>query len=163
MEVILPEMSMDKISNDLRYLTEILSKNGYEKSEGLLGGEYGYGAYFENETFMMHPYCWCELDDCPWCCPCVCPEEAYVYQVNEVAVEFENWINADLSERNTIVLPDLQCDRCREGREAAPNFLHKKSGSTIFWYKYIGRSMKTNIKGNWVDIFNDCLESIVTR
>ena len=26
-----------------------------------------YGSDFENETFMVHRYCWCEEDDCPWC------------------------------------------------------------------------------------------------
>ena len=26
-----------------------------------------YGTDFENETFMMHRFCWCEKDDCPWC------------------------------------------------------------------------------------------------
>lgn len=26
-----------------------------------------YGIAYENQTFMMHPYCWCDEDDCPWC------------------------------------------------------------------------------------------------
>jgi hypothetical protein len=26
-----------------------------------------YGTTVENAWFMMHPFCWCELDDCPWC------------------------------------------------------------------------------------------------
>ncbi len=26
-----------------------------------------YGTRFENDVFMMHPYCWCEKKDCPWC------------------------------------------------------------------------------------------------
>ena len=32
-----------------------------------LGDEMGYGVHFENDTFEMHPYCWCESDDCPQC------------------------------------------------------------------------------------------------
>lgn len=26
-----------------------------------------YGTDFENDAFMMHPYCWCEKDSCLWC------------------------------------------------------------------------------------------------
>lgn len=31
------------------------------------GEDYQYGANIDNEIFMMHPYCWCEKDDCRWC------------------------------------------------------------------------------------------------
>jgi hypothetical protein len=36
------------------------------------GGEWAekYGTAFENDEFMMHPYCWCEEDECPWCGGC---------------------------------------------------------------------------------------------
>lgn len=27
----------------------------------------GYGVTVDNEKFEMHPYCWCESDECPWC------------------------------------------------------------------------------------------------
>jgi len=30
---------------------------------------YGYGITYENDVFMMHPYCWCEEENCPWCNP----------------------------------------------------------------------------------------------
>lgn len=26
-----------------------------------------YGAHFENDTFEMHPYCWCDEETCPQC------------------------------------------------------------------------------------------------
>ena len=26
-----------------------------------------YGTTIDNDTFMMHPYCWCERDECLWC------------------------------------------------------------------------------------------------
>ena len=26
-----------------------------------------YGVDYENDVFMMHPFCWCEQEDCPWC------------------------------------------------------------------------------------------------
>ena len=72
-QIVLPECSEDKISADLRYLTQVLEGQGEDISGGLLGGKFGYGAYFENDTFMMHPYCWCEQDNCPWCMGCTCP------------------------------------------------------------------------------------------
>lgn len=32
-----------------------------------LGGENGYGVDYENDVFMMHPYCWCDQENCRWC------------------------------------------------------------------------------------------------
>ena len=29
-----------------------------------------YGTTFENDVFLMRPYCWCDLGDCPWCTAC---------------------------------------------------------------------------------------------
>ena len=26
-----------------------------------------YGTSIDNEWFMMHPFCWCESETCPWC------------------------------------------------------------------------------------------------
>jgi len=27
----------------------------------------GYGVDINNDIFMMHPYCWCDNESCPWC------------------------------------------------------------------------------------------------
>lgn len=37
-----------------------------------------YGATYENDVFLMRPYCWCEADDCRWCSEdaCGCPHPA---------------------------------------------------------------------------------------
>lgn len=62
---------MEGISNELYELTEYITKKKFNnkwQGGGLLGGEYGYGVDFENDTFMMHPFCWCEKEDCGWCC-----------------------------------------------------------------------------------------------
>jgi hypothetical protein len=32
-----------------------------------------YGVNFENETFSIHRYCWCEEENCPWCGPLEAP------------------------------------------------------------------------------------------
>lgn len=165
--IVLPECSDDKISEDLRYLTDVLRKLGADTSEGLLGGTNGYGAYFENDVFMMHPYCWCEQDDCPWCVGCTC-HDVYIYYVDGKEVDFRTWINAPAARRTDKLISESRCAYCRDEIKRAPNFLHKPSGTTISWYKYIGRGMDINLYGNadlnehgdWVTIFNDCLESL---
>ena len=114
-KLILPERSEDYVSDGLRYLTEVLCVNKIgDDTDGMggLGGHYGYGVDFENDTFMLHPFCWCERDDCAWC-------------------------NGE-----------------------APNFQHKKSGSTVNWYKWIGRSMDVDLHAQWEGIMQDCLLSV---
>lgn len=44
----------------LRDLAEKASTEDGEWSEK-------YGTNIENDVFMMHRFCWCESDDCPWC------------------------------------------------------------------------------------------------
>jgi len=67
LEIVLPERSEDSISESLRELTRQICLKTDDDGSGGLGGEYGYGCNFENNIFMMHRYCWCERDDCPWC------------------------------------------------------------------------------------------------
>jgi hypothetical protein len=26
-----------------------------------------YGTRIDNDILMIHPFCWCEMEDCPWC------------------------------------------------------------------------------------------------
>lgn len=67
-KIILPPIDDDYLSSALRLLTERIAKTHPESlSHGLLGGEYGYGANYVNKIFIMHPYCWCEQDECGWC------------------------------------------------------------------------------------------------
>lgn len=81
---------------------------------------------------MMHPFCWCEGADCPWCRACTC-----------LAGE-----------------PD--CDNCVNPpapEDYAPNFLFKPTGGSVRWYKYIGRGMR--IDGEIPHTFvATCLESL---
>lgn len=55
------------ITDLMRQLTKAIAKAGIDISSGALGGEYGYGAYYQNEVFEMRPYFWddctCELQD----------------------------------------------------------------------------------------------------
>ena len=58
--IILPPTASSDIDMDLVELTKYLVKtgNGGENNGGIgLGGRFGYGTTFENDTFMMHEFC----------------------------------------------------------------------------------------------------------
>jgi hypothetical protein len=65
--IVLPRREMDIVAEGLEQLTEALAKAGYDISGGFLGGEFGYGGYYDSPLWTMRPFCWCEKDDCPWC------------------------------------------------------------------------------------------------
>lgn len=176
-ELIVPERAGNLIENDLVKLTQILVENGHaEYIGGLLGGLYGYGANFKNDVFMMHSYCWCDEDDCPWCMGCDCPEDAYTYLVDGKRVTLEEWIRlAGEANSRRDIIHNPTCDYCtgRAGTEygaepgrAAPNFwYYGKSGQEvkIWWYKWIGRDMEYNRTVDteeWLSIFKECLDSL---
>lgn len=99
-----------------------------------------YGTNFENDVFMMHPFCWCEKDTCPWCCGCTCDDKKCSY-----CISFG-----------------------KEGSipgKGAPNFWHKRSGFRVWWYKYIGRSTTIYCEKE-IDlgsIYKDCMDSLCKK
>ena len=116
-------------------LTEFLTKtvfNGQWQGGGLLGGEFGYGVDYENDIFMMHPFCWCERDDCGWC--------AGIGVMPQLLREVGNVKYAE--------------------SERLPNFLYKPTNTRIWWYKYIGRGMeqKGSLPDDWLEKCKDSLE-----
>lgn len=134
-----------RASEDLYELTRLAATLGHETTGGLLGGEFGYGAFIDNATFLMHPFCWCEKDDCPWCCPCSCPEDAWEYMdADDNPIGFDAWHTGEGFKHGWQVqpVPGRICAVCREGRSPAPNFHHKATGIKVRWYKYIGRGMQ---------------------
>jgi hypothetical protein len=111
----------------------------------------GYGTTFENDTFMMHPYCCCQCEDCPWCLGCTCPESVFHHFVDREEVSEEAWYEffdaetgglesvtqagwharADAANARRAQRHDPECDfaspvvsprRRAAGRESAPNF-----------------------------------------
>lgn len=124
----------------LRELTIRLQGITDEGAHGVLGGPDGYGCEYENDVFMMHPFCWCEKSECPWCLSCLC--------------EFE--------ERGEGGVTVEACRNCIEQPERAPNFLYKPTGARAHWYKYIGRGME--VEGDFPpDFLAKCLESLEGR
>jgi len=143
-EIITPPIASRDIDLDLVNLTEYLTKKlfaGERQGGGLLGGEYGYGVDYENDVFMMKPYCWCEKEDeCIWC------------MMNDPK-ENPNWhkMYNEIKERFG--------EECANWG-SAPQFYFKPSKTWIRWYKWIGRD--TEIGGgklpkDWLD---KCVESV---
>lgn len=148
------------ISDGLRALTEAVHRSGLADGGegGLFGGSFGYGANYENDVFLLHRYCWCEDPQCPWCGGCYCAS-------NDIR---------GLPESQSAA-PETLCDWCadvhrwadkgalrpdEEPHYGAPHFWHKPSGTRIWWYKYIGRSMSIQLAADWTDVLSECLSSL---
>jgi len=113
---------------------------------GGLGGEFGYGADFENDVFMMHPFCWCEKNDgsCLWCVHSDNPQFMPLLNARFGTTE-ENYYNK------------------QTGYFDPPHFWHKSSDFRVRWYKWIGRDMVINREltaQEWIQVFTDCWESL---
>lgn len=91
--IVTPPVASSAIDMDLVKLTEILSKKLNLDTGCGLGGEYGYGVEYENDVFMMKPYCWCEQDGCPWCYG-----EAYnfLFKSSKFGIRWYKWIGRDM-------------------------------------------------------------------
>lgn len=96
--VLAPSATSD-IDQDLVNLTEYLTNKvfkGEHQGGGLLGGKFGYGVDFENDTFMMHQYCCCEQSDCKWC---ECDAPNFKHKSSGFEVRWYKWIGRS-SENN---------------------------------------------------------------
>jgi len=143
--IILPESSVDDLSEALRLLTETICKRTGDDGSGGLGGEFGYGCNLDCTSFAMHRFCWCEQEDCPWCVGCDCdaspnPHTCKLYRPPE------RW------SLNTGFVVG----------EGAPNFWHKSTGLKVWWYKYIGRGMRVQNPSEFpsVGIVNACIAEV---
>lgn len=144
--IVLPPTASSDIDLDLVNLTEFLSKKLKLDTSFGLGGEFGYGVDYENEVFMMHPFCWCERDDeCLWCM--MNDPEAnknYDKMKSELKSKFNPWW-------------------AKWG--GAPNFFYKPTKRGCIWYKWIGRdtrweNYKDPSKKDWKEIYEACIKSI---
>lgn len=102
-EFVMPERARNLIENDLVKLTQTLVENGHaEYIGGLLGGLYGYGANFKNDVFMMHSYCWCDEEDCPWCMGYAPNFWYYGKSGREVKIWWYKWIGRGMEYNRTV-------------------------------------------------------------
>jgi len=93
-QIILPERSLDFISEGLRDLTKFIAENTKQEAcDGFLGGEYGYGIDYKNDVFNIHPFCWCEEKNCPYC---ALGTPNFYYRLNEVAIWWYKYIGRSM-------------------------------------------------------------------
>lgn len=151
---------------------------------GFLGGYYSYGTECYNDVFQLHPFCYCEAPECPWCWGCGCKEEDHVYTVDGKQVDSDTHFefvmeHSDWQERSTATIDDdKKCHRCLNildytdygqipNGEAAPQFWHKPSGFRMYWYKFMGRDTEIYTPEGFSltpeDILQDCLQSLQAR
>lgn len=142
--IVVPYCSDDSLSEALRELTGVLQEKTGEGAYGFLGGSQGYGCNYEDDVFLMHPFCWCERPECPWCAGCQC------------ATDSANcaWCRGEWFGQEKGGLPG----------EGAPHFWHKPSGFRVWWYKYIGRGMEVynHAEGDPVAIVRAAIEHALT-
>lgn len=163
--IVLPTVTNDAVTRGLIRLTRAIDSSGTTAVvQGVLGGQYGYGADYENEVFMMHPYCWCEKPGCPWCVGCECLEKDQHYFIGEREVSYELWRDEYSRTGNTLrsERQDNPCAFCRDEVVPAPNFLHKASGFKVHWYKYAGRDMEISSPNGvrFSRVLKECLQSL---
>lgn len=173
-----------RMADDLRDLTEALANSGWQPSGGALGGEYGYGAEYENDVFEMHPFWWgdceCGFETAEWEWEESHPHAGTCYQAElerrggwkaseELAAEWGlpqmgSAIHCTCGirdQRHAWYKENGHADTCRI---VLPNFRHKASGYSLTWYKYIGRSMEFEPieRARWQQIMDECLASITS-
>lgn len=149
--VLLPAGALGRVDDEDR-VTSMLRDIGVaiEKADPKQAGQWAekYGAYYDCDEFMMHPYCWCERESCPWCRGCDCPSSAYHYLVRGKEVDYATWVEA-YDERDDSCRTsrhDPICEFCvKYGGKSEPNFWHKPTGLKVWWYKYIGRGMEVEV------------------
>lgn len=116
---------------------KLMQKDPGAQSHGLLGGSAGYGQAFENDVFMVHPFCWCEKEDCGWC--------------------------SDIGAMPQLVR-DITGVKYVDS-ERLPNFHYKPLDFKVWWYKYIGRGMESNQELDSLELSKmlvACIESLYT-
>lgn len=202
--IVVPEVSTDRISNDLRWLTQTLVEGNHAENHvgGLLGGEYGYATHFSNDTFALRPYYWGDCvcghdeaegewsnthDHAPSCYQQVIRDRGFLDYDDETELTYQQRhahndaivtaVCAEMgldSEYGTYVHCTCSYDADYAAWEkanphdptcgiVAPNFEHKPTGSTVDFYKYLGRGMQVNLTEDWQTILRDCVASLSTR
>lgn len=212
-EIILPKVSDDAISEMLRHITKaIVDQDEDKRVGGFLGGTYGYGADWNTPVFEMRPFYWgdcdCGYDDleAAWTESHTHTDDCYQSELRRMKIAAGakvhpewGWVqwpdDLPYDERRRIedgiykqlcakhgksqfgCAAHCTCPYDKEwkawvknNRHAAicsleqPNFLHRESGLTVTWYKYIGRGMEVeNAPRDLTPIFRECLADIAAQ
>lgn len=120
-EIILPKRATSKIEKGLTELTKyIVDELSLDTSYGL-GGEYGYGVEYENDIFMMHPFCWCDKKSCKWCHK---EYPNFIYKPTDTRIWWYKWIGRDTKILRG--LPKDWLDRCKESIKESKEYVYFK-------------------------------------
>lgn len=115
-KIIMPVPAGGGLVELTKYITKEIF-NGERQGGGILGGEYGYGVKYENNTFMMHPYCWCEKEDCKWCNEDRAPN--FIYKPTDCQIWWYKWIGR--SQEQVGELPKDWLKKCKKSIELQSN------------------------------------------
>lgn len=84
---------VDTVAGALYAVSEILSRGmSLARNDGL-GGRFGYGVEYENDVFMMHPFCWCEKESCQWCYG---EAPNFKHKATGLEIHWYKWIGRDM-------------------------------------------------------------------
>ena len=119
-----------------------------------------YGTAFKNAVFVMHPFCWCDRADCPWCARCACPVSATHYLIDGHEVSWRAWMayydervgpkpgpgqswaehnrRADAVNTHRSIRADHVCDFCQARGVFAAHGAEPGLGAPHFWHKPSG-------------------------
>lgn len=212
LQVIIPKGAdlTRQLDHGLVTLTEAICRVTGEESGYGLGGRFGYGENYENDTFAMRRFYWGECDcgydeaEAKWCDAHSHADDCYRTELKqrERAARLPYWdgdkwhnMDAHSPDERRRVEDQIYDDLCKKyGKDRKfgaaahctcsyekewktwsatnshkatcslelPNFLHKRTGMEVRWYKYIGRGMEAkNAEG--VDlqaVFSECVASL---
>ena len=169
-KIIMPEVALganvvaDRIDCMLRTLSVLCGEKDEWPSK--------YGANFDNDVFMLHKFCWCEEDDCPWCGECSCEMEYHLVGNKVSLSEYYDERNKNKKREAKLI---RQCGYCDGTKQRNSHFYHKEADFKVWWYKYIGRGMEYQLSngpierddpgkiltlGQALEMEMDCLRSI---
>lgn len=113
----IPVVDKSMVASGLVELTKRLAEANAPISHGLLGGEFGYGADYDSPVFMMHPFCWCEKDECPWCRE-EDPAPNFLHKTTGFNVRWYKYIYRGMEiDANGADFVDVLADCCRHIKE----------------------------------------------
>lgn len=103
-KIIIPKVATTQIEFDLIKLTKLIEKKtNKEAPQGFLGGSYAYGINYQNDTFLIHQFCWCENEGCAWCFG---NAPNFSYNKGIFDVHWYKWIGRDTQLSKKITLKD---------------------------------------------------------
>jgi len=78
-------------NSNIYYLEYVIRMLGEYYATSDTSGGSTYGSVVEHEYFSMHPFCWCDGSECPWCRE-VDPQPNFHYKPLDIKVSWYKYI-----------------------------------------------------------------------